>query len=278
MAQPDCELIPIDRGDEFPWSIIEPGEKVFMVDYSLQPWTEMVALNMKADLVWIDHHLSAIKESETQPQHKINGLREVGRAACELTWEYCFPDKMLPIAVWLLVRYDVWDLKNPMTLAFQYGLRIYNTDPRSTFEWEPLLGMDIEPYKIADIVRSGEVLLAYIDQENRKYCKAAAFPMVFEGAPCIAINRAGSYNSQMFDYVWDPEKYYFMLAFGWNKNHWKVSLYTTRDDVDCSEIAKRNGGGGHYGAAGFTCGALHPDIVRGMLAELKQTIDTVQKH
>jgi oligoribonuclease NrnB/cAMP/cGMP phosphodiesterase (DHH superfamily) len=30
-----------------------------------------------------------------------------------------------------------------------------------------------------------------------------------------------------------------------------VSLYTTKDEVDCSIIAKSNGGGGHKKAAGF---------------------------
>lgn len=30
-----------------------------------------------------------------------------------------------------------------------------------------------------------------------------------------------------------------------------VSLYSTRADVDCSEVAKVFGGGGHKGAAGF---------------------------
>ena len=31
---------------------------------------------------------------------------------------------------------------------------------------------------------------------------------------------------------------------------WNMSFYTTRDDVDCSEIAKSLGGGGHCQASG----------------------------
>ena len=35
-----------------------------------------------------------------------------------------------------------------------------------------------------------------------------------------------------------------------------VSLYSTREDVDCGAIAKSLGGGGHKGAAGFICDEL----------------------
>jgi nanoRNase/pAp phosphatase (c-di-AMP/oligoRNAs hydrolase) len=32
---------------------------------------------------------------------------------------------------------------------------------------------------------------------------------------------------------------------------WNVSLYSTKPEIDCGEIAKSFGGGGHKGAAGF---------------------------
>ena len=35
-----------------------------------------------------------------------------------------------------------------------------------------------------------------------------------------------------------------------------VSLYTTQADLDVAEICKKHGGGGHKGAAGFTCNEL----------------------
>ena len=35
--------------------------------------------------------------------------------------------------------------------------------------------------------------------------------------------------------------------------NWTVSMYTGHQDVDVSEVCKKYGGGGHRGAAGFTC-------------------------
>ena len=39
-------------------------------------------------------------------------------------------------------------------------------------------------------------------------------------------------------------------------NKWKVSLYSTKPEIDCGAIAKTYGGGGHVGAAGFVCNRL----------------------
>lgn len=68
----------------------------------------------------------------------------------------------------------------------------------------------------------------------------------------------GSQNSKVFDSVYDPEKHHMMITFCRLKppaGKWTVSMYSTRDDVDCGAIAK-SFGGGHKGAAGFQCDSL----------------------
>jgi oligoribonuclease NrnB/cAMP/cGMP phosphodiesterase (DHH superfamily) len=65
------------------------------------------------------------------------------------------------------------------------------------------------------------------------------------------------FNSNFFDGFFDPEKHDVMCAYSQRSDgKWKVSLYTTKDDIDCSAIAKHFGGGGHKGAAGFVCTRL----------------------
>jgi nanoRNase/pAp phosphatase (c-di-AMP/oligoRNAs hydrolase) len=51
------------------------------------------------------------------------------------------------------------------------------------------------------------------------------------------------------------------------KGKYKVSLFENgHDEVDCAKIAEKFGGGGHKGAAGFSCTAVTP-------IELLQTFD-----
>lgn len=261
----DCELIGINYGDAFPWDRIETGELVYMVDFSLQPFMDMLRLHQLARLVWIDHHKSAIEEADVHRDYVphpdgIEGLREIGRAGCELTWQFLYPRSISPLAVDLLGRYDVWDLKNPAVLAFQYGMRMFKTFPNdeaSTALWDDLLSTDLKTQSnlVNGIVKDGTTILSYIKSDNEKYCRSSSFVTELDGLKCIAINKLMT-NSQLFDSVWDKQEYHAMLTFGIRKGKWTVSLYSDREDVDVSAICKARGGGGHKGAAGFQCDIL----------------------
>lgn len=256
---PECELIGINYGDPFPWHTLKDEfGSIFLVDFSLQPFEKMVKLQRLVGhrLIWIDHHISAMKDhrmwiDDHQAFLFIDGMRSVGQAGCELTWEYMFPYEPVPPLVELLGRYDVWDHSDPRTLPLQYGLRIYETRPEDSMdswsEWFKAF-----PFHI---LKEGETILRYIQQDNKKYCSACSFDIDFDGLRCIAVNRALT-NSQVFDSVWDSEKYDAMLTFAWLKRSWRVSLYSDREDIDVSQIAKAHGGGGHKGAAGFQCNVL----------------------
>ncbi len=137
MVFPDCEMIGINYGDEFPWDSIPVGcgETIFMVDFSLQPYPQMRKLERHADpLVWIDHHKSAIDEHEEwikAGDGGVLGIQESGMGACQLVWEYLkyeirahgYSGAMISTFIKLLAEYDVWDHSDPRTLGFQYGMR-----------------------------------------------------------------------------------------------------------------------------------------------------------
>ena len=67
---------------------------------------------------------------------------------------------------------------------------------------------------------------------------------------CICLNR-GMGNSMSFEGAYDPERHDLMITFcRLPSRMWTIGFYTTHDYVDCSEIAKYFGGGGHRRAAG----------------------------
>ena len=257
---PKCEMFGINYGDEFPWETINQDETIFMVDFGLQPFfPHMVDLHLKCNLIWIDHHKSAIQEYEVA---RVNDLElaipgalcfDNSCAGCELTWTHLF-DSEVPRAVRLLSQYDVWNHSDADTLPFQFGLRQYETHPNEQIFWRQLFGVDgINP--LDQIIGEGTIILNYQASENKKYCSECAFETELDGLKCIAVNKMLT-NSQVFDSVWDNEKYHVMLTFGFRKGKWTVSLYSDREDVDVSIIAKERGGGGHKGAAGFQCELL----------------------
>lgn len=271
---PECELYPINYSDVFPWEIIkDPQELIFMVDFSLQPFDQMVKLHNSCDLIWIDHHKTAI-EAEVTSEHGINrsdwridGIRLNGKAGCELTWEFIYgPDRpvwvgeveerKMPKVVYFLGRYDVWDHSDPDVLPFQYGMRLEDSDPNNQEFWKDLFEHDFDTKRIR---QRGETILEYEEQTNIKLCKAYAFETILYvfGTPykAICVNK-GLGNSKVFDSVWDKNKYDLMIVFcrlPLPKCQWTVSLYTDKPEIDCGKIATVFGGGGHKNAAGFTC-------------------------
>lgn len=266
------EMYGIDYGWKFPWDKVQ-GRDVIMVDFSLEPFSDMERLLTEAkNLIWIDHHKTAIEAYAnwriTNPafSQKIDGIREVGKAGCELAWQHFIGGDPPPV-VKLLGRYDVWDNKDEKewamrVLPFQYGMRALNLEVDDPY-WNTLFypANPADSAQVHNIITSGAAILAYENQQNALYAKVCAFETVMAepievGKPCrqlrvIACNKALT-NSRLFDSVWDPEKYDLMAAFYLQKGGtWKVSLYTTKNDVDVSVLAKARGGGGHAKAAGF---------------------------
>ena len=248
-----AELIPINYGDRFPWESIGEQEMIFLVDFSLQPFAEMLRLEDNANLVWIDHHETAIHDCRTSGW-TIEGVRETGKAGCELVWEYLFSGEEVPDAVRLLGRYDVWDHGySEDVLPFQYGMRRYYTDPRRALPlWTDLFSNDL--VLVERIIQEGQSILRHESASNAKYAASYAFETEFEGMSAIAMNR-GQLGSLAFESVFDADKHDIMIGFVRRKGQWTVSLYSM-DGINVGEIAKRHGGGGHANAAGFQCEKL----------------------
>lgn len=226
-----------------------------MVDISFQK-DDMEMLNKITDLVWIDHHKTAIDDHK---HLKIKGIQRTDKAACELCWEYFFPETKTPKAVYLLGKYDIWDHSDEQTLPFQYGIRFYKLEPKD-LRWNNLFEDNEDCFYNAefdwhfcksklfdDILQDGKTCLNYQNQSN-EFKSQAAFKTNFEGYDCICINSIYS-NSMIFDSL--KKEFDIMIVFGYY-GKWKVSMYTNKD-INVGKIAKKYGGGGHEKACGFSC-------------------------
>lgn len=260
--RPEAELHGINYDDEFPWELIDQETTVYMVDFCLQPFSDMDKLDRMCKLYWIDHHKSS-EEHALEWCFLAGGGQslEVGKAACELAWEW-FSGRPTPSAVYWLGRYDVWDHEGkPNVLPFQYGIRMqetYPTRPEAMRFWKILFGekgYTVLERTLTSIRSAGRTVMRYERHSNEKYAKVSCFETELDGLRLIACNKMLT-NSMLFTTVWDPDQYDAMCTFGYRKGQWTVSLYTDKDGVDVSVVAKARGGGGHKGASGFQCKEL----------------------
>lgn len=79
-----------------------------------------------SEVIWIDHHKTAIPEHLMEEQG-MEGIRGIGTAACELTWEYLYgPDDYCYELIQYLSAYDVWNKERfdwNDVMAIQYAAR-----------------------------------------------------------------------------------------------------------------------------------------------------------
>lgn len=246
---PHCSLYGINYNEEIPWKEIENHSEVVMVDFGFQPFSDMEKIhNMKWDsFVWIDHHKTAI-DNYNEYQQEIEGLREIGKAGCELTWEYFYPNRPMPKIVRMLGRYDVWDRKYSEDVDhIQFGMKTTNNGPYSPI-WKDLLHDDDKLYNA--IRKKGKTIYDYQMKEWERYCLSNSFDIEWEGFKFIAMNILNA-SSLAFESMYDPNIHDGMMAFGYKNGKFVVSLYGDKKDIDLSVIAVKYGGGGHPGACGM---------------------------
>lgn len=249
LAHPEAELIGLDYNWPVPWERFTPGETVFVVDFALQPVQQMKLLHDAYDLIWIDHHFTAIRAVAAlgiTPK----GIQRPDRSAIELVWEYLHPEEPMPEIVRHIGAHDRWIHTDPLTLPLHYGLQLQDTDPNNTQLWRTLFtnfgGI------LGEIAQDGAKIEKFVTSDYANYATQAAFDLEFEGLTFLAANR-GLSGSKLFDSVFNPDIHDAMLLFYWSAKMgaWRFSLYTDKDGINVGDIAVKYGGGGHEKAAGF---------------------------
>lgn len=259
----DATYIGWDHGQE-PIVIDEPHELALVMDL---PPTCVANFDKLENLVWIDHHRSAIEEFEKS--HNLAGYRIDGVAACRLAWQWFtrwnadgeqpsnlptkeeFVNRTVSesLAVRLAGEYDVWDHRDERAMPFQLGLK---SRPVEELPWGDML-REHGHLAASELIAAGRTIHGYFKNENAVLMKDRGFLIEMDGLRFLAVN-AGQRGSGIFESMDVPETGHdALMAFGYMNGQWTVSLYHAkhRTDLDLSRIAVKHGGGGHKGACGF---------------------------
>jgi oligoribonuclease NrnB/cAMP/cGMP phosphodiesterase (DHH superfamily) len=240
------ELMALEIGDPLPWDAIDRADLVAVVDFSF-PRQAMLRIQRHSTLIWVDHHITAL-ESLGQDMEGVPGRRSVDEAACVLTWQTFFPGQSVPRAVVYIGDRDIWRHAHPETRPFGDGLYQEECDPANDLLWVPLLEDD--PRLLGRLIEDGEKLYAAHLRETRRSIEGYGFEVMFEGHRTLAINGAGTGDmGEMIRQAGYDLAYCYIEAIRNDRRRTFVTLYS--GSVDVSAIARKYGGGGHRGAAGF---------------------------
>ena len=262
-----ARCVSVNYKDPFPFDEIYDANGIWIVDFSLGEdttggWEELFRVvdstDAKINITWIDHHKTAIELAENNERvDKLAGLRGADTpAACELTWQYLYANRLTPHAVALIGDYDTFEFKyGSDTRDFHAGVEaLYDTRPGNDSLWYEFLVEDEEWMwrKICDIGRDIRAQQVITDAERMK---GYSYPVEFFTYKAVAINTHQRGSTQFESVIGDYE---LLLPYVHDGNVWTVGVYRggKGEHIDCSELAELFGGGGHPGAAGFTCRSL----------------------
>lgn len=244
------EFFKIDYGMKFPMDEIGKNETVYIVDFSIEPEEMEELLRITKNVIWIDHHATAIKKYKSFDK-TIKGIRYDGIAGCMLTWLYfneAVPPcedkiKTAPYFTRLIADYDVWKFEyGDETRHFHMAFETEDISPESE-TWDYMF---LDAY-VEDMISSGGKISQYRDTWAKTYCEVLGFETKFEGLRAYALN-LGMCGSDYFKSVADKD-YDILIGFSFDGDGWRYSLRSSK--VDVSKLAEKFGGGGHVGAAGF---------------------------
>lgn len=253
LLYPNVELIGWDYGQPLPE--IDTASQVIMVDISF-PRDVMIEISEVNGLIWIDHHISAINDIGNV-RDLWGGIQSTHKAACELTWEYFFPEAKMPELVRMLGRYDCFGHKDTdeelKVLEFQYGARQEITNMNEAYSTLLIAqgGGDwsFDADLCEEIHIKGKSIYSYLCSEAKQSYKKI-FPIIIDGYKFACINQE-RFNPVNFGIDYHADGYDGFACFWYQDGKFTYSLYNDNGLVDCSVIAKNRGGGGHKGASGF---------------------------
>ncbi len=262
----DVQSIGWDYGKPIPSFNWNDYDQVFMVDISIKDLMKPVSDN----LVWIDHHATAIAEFDpATPGYRIDGV-----AACRLCWQwfsneianqvmsdaaylpskqqYIDRDVVEPLLIRLAGEHDIWDHRDERALILQSGLRELDEEEFATLVRAQLNAELHDQAYLDDCLEIGVRAKKSRDRASAATIQKIGHDVLWNGITFLCCN--GLSGSQAFAAGIKPHHNALM---GWRydgqTHKCTVSLYHApgHEGIDLSVIAKANGGGGHKGACGF---------------------------
>lgn len=254
----ELNLVEIEHGQPLP--VFLPGSTWMVLDFSLPRDVLEKALSDGVQIIWCDHHITAIEK--LKDHQDLPGIRTIEHSGCVLTWLWCseFGKKFFPKAnqslgvvhpsVIFVGDRDTWKWEFPETKLFGAGLMTYDIKPTSPV-WEDLFSNRLT---IAEVIKRGEIYNEALAVRNAGLILSKGFSTMIDGYRAFCLNASGI-GRDSFDAVLAGQGYDLYVLFTYNGKYWKYTAYTA-GQLDVSNIAVLRGGGGHKGACGWESNRL----------------------
>lgn len=241
-----------------PLNFIDKNDFVIIVDYSFEPKImQELYKRLNGNLIWIDHHISAINKSKQFGYDKIKGMRDINYCGAELTYLYYSKSKQIPLLLKEIGNFDMFRTfgKNEFedTLSLFYGCMANQHILKDAFiDIIKNNGINEQKY-FESFKKDGFAILRYKKVEYMEDGNKYSYVRNIWGKRVLCMNTPeGGLGLQLVK-IFNPDEHDMILTYNYNGTHWCYGFYTDKlkhPEVNCAEIAETYGGGGHKSAAG----------------------------
>lgn len=259
----DVELVPGIYGG-LPPDV--KGRNVIFVDFSYKADVMRELAEKASSILVLDHHKTAEEELKdfVKIDPKSSNPKEVweekvkdyfrrskvppiavyfdmNRSGAGIAWDFYFPHEPRPALISYIEDGDLWRYNLPFSREVQASLRSY---PQNLMQWEALMSRPIE-----EMAFEGKGIRRFIDTKVNEIVENAR-PITLAGHNTWAVACPKFLASDVAGMLTVIKNCEFAAAYADTKDFRSWSL-RSKPDFDCSEIAKKFGGGGHKNSAGF---------------------------
>jgi oligoribonuclease NrnB/cAMP/cGMP phosphodiesterase (DHH superfamily) len=245
---PDALLVPWNYGDDIP-DFAEDAQ-LYFVDVCF-PMDKMIELAKNHPVVLLDHHKTVLEHPRFPELAAIANctLCAIGQAGCELTWTAFYEGTNAPFVVRCLGRYDVWDKSFSKGKVTWEDLCCLQLVMRHATVNDLRLALHDNEEETTERMKEGRSISDYVTCQREEMAERYAYVIKIDGIQCACMNSAER-GSKVIEHYAEEHKCPLMFVYTHTKQKFFCSFYSTDTSIDCSDIAKRYGGGGHKGAAG----------------------------
>jgi uncharacterized protein len=215
------------------------GKNVAILDFSYSNDVTKEMIRDANSLIVLDHHKSAMIALHDIP----NAQFDMSHSGAMLAWQFFHPLKEPPKFIRYIEDRDLWQWELPYSKEFAAAFDMVPFDFEAFSEFEDDSTFD-------DACKRGSYILAYSKTVVKKVADQATM-RTWEGKRVYIVN-SSHWMSEIGNKLSPDCDFVVIWYYNHDRREYRVSLRSFHDDVDCSEIAKRFGGGGHKKAAGFS--------------------------
>jgi len=218
------------------------GKRVAMLDFTYNNEITKKLIAEAESFIIIDHHKSAVVEL-----HDISCTKfDMSKSGAMMAWEFFHPGKDAPKFIEYIQDRDLWTWELPYSREFSAAFDMVPWEFNAFEQFEDASVID-------DAIKRGSYILAYsktvikkiVDKATRKRMK------VKDKDYDVMIVNSSHWMSEIGSALAKDCDVAFIYFFDHDSLKYRVSLRAFHEHIDCTEISKQFGGGGHRKAAGF---------------------------